>query len=702
MGLTKTIVLTVKGFEVTLSEAIGFYKNDAVKLKFNINEYGIDVTQSAKVRTIMPINPLSAKLRIDLPTGAEELESVDIVDNQVEFYLSSKYTRHIGISTMQIRLLDNDGCQVTLPSFTFEIQDSMFRDDEVVVEAVTMLVDEEGHYLVDEKGNVVKVGSTGESKEIRDFTLKPSVDGAEDVLIQDNGVTKRVKASSLKGQQGEQGPKGDKGDTGLQGPQGLKGDTGAQGPQGPKGDTGAVGPQGPKGEKGEPGTTSWNDLEDKPNLNGYVLVENFNQEIDKTNAQLSDIKEHCTGGNGKQDHSHVNKNTIDKLSESSDGKLMFNNKILGAELENGLSVGSYADACKKALENNTPFQFLMITDEFTKPIYHLGNSKFVDAVGAEVEGGSGEVEDGNTGPGSGSGEVEDELDEKLAYNFTYKVKLTVDNEIIYVPVSSAHKYDMYVDWGDDSEETYFTGTGTLKGCSHQYTGKAGSVFTIVLYGKQIPNLNFGASSHGGQQTLLSVENNTLKHEILLNFKNCANLEKIAKNTFRNYTGTSIDFADCTSLTLIEDGFSTYINKSNITSVSFKGTKISKIDDDLFDGIDLTSAESLFRGTSLTKVPSSLPTALVNCSNFYYTFFGLETALKIPNELFDSVEVAINDVRNCFNGGSGASVAPLTGDAKRLYDALSSKITGTNYAGCFANNTLSNRDQVPTSWGGTLK
>lgn len=215
MGLSKTIVLTVKGFEVTLSEAIGFYKNDAVKLKFNINEYGIDVTQSAKVRTVMPINPLSAKLRIDLPTGAEELESVGIVDNQVEFYLSSKYTRHIGISTMQIRLLDNDGCQVTLPSFTFEIQDSMFRDDEVVVEAVTMLVDEEGHYLVDEKGNVVKVGSTGESKEIRDFTLKPSVDGAEDVLIQDNGVTKRVKASSLKGQQGIQGPKGDKGDPGT-------------------------------------------------------------------------------------------------------------------------------------------------------------------------------------------------------------------------------------------------------------------------------------------------------------------------------------------------------------------------------------------------------------------------------------------------------------------------------------------------------
>lgn len=453
------------------------------------------------------------------------------------------------------------------------------------------------------------------------------------------------------------------------------------GPQGPQGEKGDIGPQGLQGEKGEPGTTSWNDLEDKPNLNDYVLVENFNQEIDKTNAQLSAVKEHCTGGNGMQDHSHVNKNTIDKLSESSDGKLMFNNKILGAELENGLSAGSYADARKKALDNNTPFQFLLRTEDFTKPIFHLGNCVFVDAVGAEVE---------------------DELDEKLIYNFTYKVKLTVDNEIVYVPVDNAYEYNMYVDWGDGSEDTYFTGAGTLKSCSHQYSGTQGEIFTIIVYGQQIPKLDFGTLSRGGQQTLFAVENNTLKNEILLTFSRCPNLEKIAQNTFRNYTGTSIDFADCTSLTLIEDGFSTYINKSNITSVSFKGTKISKIDDDLFDGINLTSADSLFRGTSLTKVPTSLPGALANCSDFYYAFFGILTSLKIPDELFDNVKVAINDVRNCFNGGSTASVAPLTGDAKRLYDALSSKITGTNYAGCFANNTLSNRDQVPTSWGGTLK
>ena len=88
-----------------------------------------------------------------------------------------------------------------------------------------------------------------------------------------NFVTQEINSIELtpgpQGPQGEQGPKGDKGDTGEQGPQG---------------------PKGLQGEKGEPGTTSWNYLEDKPNLNDYVLVENFNQEIGKTNARLSELE----------------------------------------------------------------------------------------------------------------------------------------------------------------------------------------------------------------------------------------------------------------------------------------------------------------------------------------------------------------------------------------------------------------------------
>ena len=54
--------------------------------------------------------------------------------------------------------------------------------------------------------------------------------------------------TSLKGEKGDQGPKGDPGEQGIQGP---KGNPGEQGIQGPKGNPGEQGIQGPKGDPGK-------------------------------------------------------------------------------------------------------------------------------------------------------------------------------------------------------------------------------------------------------------------------------------------------------------------------------------------------------------------------------------------------------------------------------------------------------------------
>lgn len=65
-------------------------------------------------------------------------------------------------------------------------------------------------------------------------------------------------AGSIKGPQGERGPRGIQGvsgATGPQGPKGDKGDTGAQGPRGYKGATGEQGPRGDVGPQGERGLT---------------------------------------------------------------------------------------------------------------------------------------------------------------------------------------------------------------------------------------------------------------------------------------------------------------------------------------------------------------------------------------------------------------------------------------------------------------
>lgn len=196
MSLSKKVVLTVSGYKISLSDSLQFYQNDQLKLIFEINKYGIDVASSFTHKTLMPLQPLTATLFIETPLGVDSIESANIEDNAVTFYLTSNQTQHIGTSTMQIKLTDDDGCQITLPSFTFEVQKNIY-DNAVHVSGI-LLADENGNVLSDENGNTINATATTEtSKQIKDFTLKTGVSGQEDILIQDNGVTKRIKSSEL-------------------------------------------------------------------------------------------------------------------------------------------------------------------------------------------------------------------------------------------------------------------------------------------------------------------------------------------------------------------------------------------------------------------------------------------------------------------------------------------------------------------------
>ena len=135
MGLSKTINLTVKNYEISLSSQLKFYKGDSILLKFALNEYGVDV--DSKLARIMPINPLSASLTIVLPSGATSLETIEIVDNLLTFRLSSAFTQFIGKSSLQIILTDLDGCKVTLPPFEFEVKDTLNGGARMVKKLVT-------------------------------------------------------------------------------------------------------------------------------------------------------------------------------------------------------------------------------------------------------------------------------------------------------------------------------------------------------------------------------------------------------------------------------------------------------------------------------------------------------------------------------------------------------------------------------------
>ena len=196
MSLSKKVVLTVSGYKISLSDSLQFYQNDQLKLIFEINKYGIDVASSFTHKTLMPLQPLTATLFIETPLGVDSIESANIEDNAVTFYLTSNQTQHIGTSTMQIKLTDDDGCQITLPSFTFEVQKNIY-DNAVHVSGI-LLSDENGNTLSDENGNTINATATTESsKQIKDFSLKTGVSGQEDILVQDNGVTKRIKSNEL-------------------------------------------------------------------------------------------------------------------------------------------------------------------------------------------------------------------------------------------------------------------------------------------------------------------------------------------------------------------------------------------------------------------------------------------------------------------------------------------------------------------------
>ena len=88
-------------------------------------------------------------------------------------------------------------------------------------------------------------------------------------------------------------------------------------------------------------------------VNALGEVQNIDNRFAQTNAQLSAVKEHCTGGNGQQDHSHVNKTVLDKFSESN-GKLLYNNEEITNDIQQG-SITGIELAKKTVTPNHTTF-----------------------------------------------------------------------------------------------------------------------------------------------------------------------------------------------------------------------------------------------------------------------------------------------------------------------------------------------------------
>ena len=207
MALSTSITLTVSDYDMKMSRSLKFYKNDALKLIFTINYWGIDNAHGIPQKVLMPLEALSAVLFMETPDGTDSVEAGAVEGNVVTFYLNSEYTQNVGVSRMQIRLFDDDGCAITLPEFPFEIKENIYGGTDVNFSNVT-LMDSSGNAIITEDFNQIDVGDVflygvepieaENFKEINDLPLKTGVSGEEDLLIQDSdNATKRIKTSEF-------------------------------------------------------------------------------------------------------------------------------------------------------------------------------------------------------------------------------------------------------------------------------------------------------------------------------------------------------------------------------------------------------------------------------------------------------------------------------------------------------------------------
>lgn len=155
MPLSKTIDLTVDGYNIKLSSPLQFYQNDQLDLIFAINEFGVQVKNSVQVRSLMPITPLKAYLFVESPDGADVVNSASIVENKVVFRLEEEHTQHIGTTRLQIVLLNDKGCRVTLPEFTCEIKENIFGDIKI---SELLLVNTNREVLLTDEGEMFITG----------------------------------------------------------------------------------------------------------------------------------------------------------------------------------------------------------------------------------------------------------------------------------------------------------------------------------------------------------------------------------------------------------------------------------------------------------------------------------------------------------------------------------------------------------------
>ena len=531
------------------------------------------------------------------------------------------------------------------------------------------------------------------------------------------------------------------------------------GPQGEKGDTGDKGDKGDTGDAAGFGTVSAELQEDggDPSVAVSASGPDTAKQFDFTFKNLKGDKgdkgdQGNSGYQGAAGELEVVNNLTDggstaalsaEMGKTLKGEVtQLEAKVTDLELPSG----SYTQALARVYDHPEEWCFLLNQPGtgIRKPIWHIGSGVFIDAAGAVIsfevvtpasptfspDGGAvaeGTVvtlacstpdadiyvstDDGETYTktstvtiseavtlmayseleGIRSAVVSKAFTIAVDHRLKFTVKLDQDNATVYVPVAAGTYYTMEVDWGDGSTpDTYNNQLIGAKNCKHIYSGLAGDTFQITLRGTNIPKLYFWQATCFTLAQLYSIDDNTLNIATdfsdqygIINLANCSNLTSLCDNAFSNSPSDRKDglrLQNCSKLTTLGIGFLSIFENSSLVGTSY-----------LFAGCSALSLSQEFMSVLATKIGAS--------TSFYYAFNGCKGSIPIPNNFFNNLTAnSVTDLRQM----TGGTATGVTGDAKALYDVLVTKATSSvQTTGCFSGTNLTNRNQVPTAWGGTM-
>ena len=187
---SRKILLTVNDYNITLSRDIKFYQNDTIELCFTILEYETTFTEdNTCIHELIQLVPLKAYMLIESPEGEDYVEATSIRSNEVVFRLSRNHTNFVGIGRLQIVLKDANGCRITLPSFPFEIKESInpywTDEDEPIIPEEPI---EEDLYMYYGRVTAVEAGVTNHYIEFSEIT--------PDMILNAQAVT-RARCSTM-------------------------------------------------------------------------------------------------------------------------------------------------------------------------------------------------------------------------------------------------------------------------------------------------------------------------------------------------------------------------------------------------------------------------------------------------------------------------------------------------------------------------